>query len=83
MRRLTIRVYLASAFLMRAAAADMESAQRNRDALKEGAERIGLKAEDFTEVEISNKDYNEATSISGISPVCRLTYIFDSPDGLA
>lgn len=82
MRRLTIKGYLASAFLMRAAAADMESLlKETEDALREGAERIGLKADDFTELEISNKDYNEATSISGISPVCRLTYIFDSPDG--
>lgn len=82
MRRLTIRGYLASAFLIRTAAADMKSLLKETEAaLKEGAERIGLKAEDFAEVEISNKDYNEATSISGISPVCRLTYIFDSPDG--
>ena len=67
---------------MKAAASGIESLlEETYPVLREGAKRIGLSPKDFTHIEISNKAFNEATSIKGIYPFCKITYIADHIDG--
>lgn len=82
MRKFTIKGFRMAGFLMKAAASGIDSLlEETYPVLKKGAERIGLKPEDFTQIEISNKAFNEATSIKGIYPFCKITYIADHTDG--
>ena len=67
MRRLTIKGFKTAGFLLKAAASGIESLlEETYPVLREGAKRIGLSPKDFTHIEISNKAFNEATSIKGI-----------------
>ena len=64
MRRLTIKGFKTAGFLLKAAASGIESLlEETYPVLREGAKRIGLSPKDFTHIEISNKAFNEATSI--------------------
>ena len=82
MRRLTIKGFKTAGFLLKAAASGIESLlEETYPVLREGAKRIGLSPKDFTHIEISNKAFNEATSIKGIYPFCKITYIADHIDG--
>ena len=76
MKRLTIKGFKAAGFLLKAAASGIESLlEETYPVLREGAKRIGLSPKDFTHIEISNKAFNEATSIKGISPFCKITLL--------
>ena len=82
MKRLTIKGFKTAGFLLKAAASGIESLlEETYPVLREGAKRIGLSPKDFTHIEISNKAFNEATSIKGIYPFCKITYIADHIDG--